>query len=873
MSYGLKIQEKHVSTQLRNKLASVEYADLIQPDIENGGTLEEICNIIRNWDVLKMADDLSGVIKTDKEHTEAEDEKVSISYNHQLAPASTRLSIDSAEAFGNEGTSKLQQAIFQRSVSCDAAPTVSASIESLSQPFEAPFGLDRIVPPSAAKRARGRPRKDFPRPPKRHLAPTVSSKAMRGRGRPRRDDNVHHKIIEHYCVLCNLSESSVLGQGKLTHFNPSKDFNCFESMEQKAKSLEKNPEISSESGNEFKLLFKKQKSLESSSEHLKIQRSKSLQNLSGKSSMISDLFHELEATGFKSTPASSDIFEPSGELYAHFNCAAWSVGVTKTFEKELSNVDKAVRCSKCDRYGASVKCCTADCTKIYHYPCAIVSGALQNANSFKIICSVHRELAFSFGVLCMACHGSGDLSQLILCTSCANYYHGNCLEPAITPSPDVRAGWQCFDCKVCQNCRRPEDSNKMLICNTCDKGYHAFCVKPPVASIPKSGWKCSACRMCGDCGARTPGNGPSSRWHLNYSVCDSCYQQRNKGVACPLCGKAYRQCSQRKVMRHCTICQKYIHPECDRRTGMNSMNYVCPLCISNDGRHLDESYVEHHIKDTYQGSCSRDSFLSGNEDTLSSEGSDSYIEAPCSKVSSRRTSSEQQPKRKKRASKSKFKSYAVPDEIFFPTSAFLPKEYKTEDDDPSDDNKMVLASATDEFVLCQDLCVMCGSFGKGEEGRLIACAQCGQCYHSYCANSNAIYLAEIIFYVILYNLTKFESSKLKKKSKAMITFMSVFIHIAMTNKNIKLTYFRKKNFFFFNYDKCFCIFSNKSYWYMQQTLEFSIIIYKKNFMNTIIFFFNKFYHILLIKLLKLSLFFSSILTNSYYLYIVTINSS
>ncbi|GFU34439.1 hypothetical protein NPIL_626702 [Nephila pilipes] len=749
-----------------------------------------------------MADDLSGVIKADKVLTETEDEKVSIPYNHQIAPTSTRLSIDSAEAFGNEGTSKLQQAVFQRSVSCDAVSAVSASVDSLSKPFEAPFGLDRIVPPSAAKRARGRPRKDFPRPSKRHIAPAVSSKVMRGRGRPRRDDNLHHKIfpgrprfrgkkfyfpmshashkiqdaqlnkdlyedvssnlksgstiqekilppsniipdnelkIEHCCVLCNLSESSVLGQGKLTHFQPSKNFNCFESMEQRAQSVEKNVEVSSESGSEFKLLFKKQKSLESSSENLKIQRSKSLQSLSGKSSMINDLFHELEATGFKTSPASNEIFEPTGALHAHFNCAAWSVGVTKTFEKELYNVDKAVvtaafqRCSKCDRYGASVKCCTSECTRIYHYPCAIVSGALQNANSFKIICSVHRELAFSFGVLCMACHGSGDLSQLLLCTSCANYYHGNCLEPAITPSPDVRAGWQCSDCKVCQNCRHPEDSSKMLVCNTCDKGYHAFCVKPPVASIPKSGWKCSACRMCGDCGARTPGNGPSSRWHLNYSVCDSCYQQRNKGVACPLCGKAYRQCSQRKGMRHCIICQKYIHPECDRRTGMNSMNYVCPLCTNNDGRHLDESYVEHHIKDTYQGS-SRDSFLSGNEDTLSSEESDGYIEAPCSKVSSRRTSSEQQPKRKKRASKPKFKSYAVPDEIFYPMSAFLPKEYKTEDDDPSDDNKMVLASATDEFVLCQDLCVMCGSFGKGEEGRLIACAQCGQCYHSYCAS-------------------------------------------------------------------------------------------------------------------------------------------
>lgn len=27
---------------------------------------------------------------------------------------------------------------------------------------------------------------------------------------------------------------------------------------------------------------------------------------------------------------------------------------------------------------------------------------------------------------------------------------------------------------------------------------------------------------------------------------------------------------------------------------------------------------------------------------------------------------------------------------------------------------------------------MCGSFGLGAEGRLLACAQCGQCYHPFC---------------------------------------------------------------------------------------------------------------------------------------------
>ncbi|MED6258527.1 hypothetical protein ATANTOWER_008583 [Ataeniobius toweri] len=50
-------------------------------------------------------------------------------------------------------------------------------------------------------------------------------------------------------------------------------------------------------------------------------------------------------------------------------------------------------------------------------------------------------------------------------------------------------------------------------------------------------------------------------------------------------------------------------------------------------------------------------------------------------------------------------------------------------------NTVVLFSNTDKFVLLQDMCVVCGSFGKGMEGQLLACAQCAQCYHPYCVNS------------------------------------------------------------------------------------------------------------------------------------------
>lgn len=54
--------------------------------------------------------------------------------------------------------------------------------------------------------------------------------------------------------------------------------------------------------------------------------------------------------------------------------------------------------------------------------------------------------------------------------------------------------------------------------------------------------------------------------------------------------------------------------------------------------------------------------------------------------------------------------------------------------DEDSENKLVLCSAKDKFVLTQDMCVMCGALGTDQEGCLIACVQCGQCYHPYCAS-------------------------------------------------------------------------------------------------------------------------------------------
>ena len=150
--------------------------------------------------------------------------------------------------------------------------------------------------------------------------------------------------------------------------------------------------------------------------------------------------------------------------------------------------------------------------------------------------------------------------------------------------------------------RYTSEQSKMLSCDSCNKGYHVYCLKPPMSQGSKytrGGWKCKVCvlansssafllfvhvvlspisrpwlsidamlsivfdcdfspqrcRCCADCGAKSPGNGLTSRWHLNYSICDSCYQQRNKGNFCPVCGKSYRKFTD-VAMVQCDSCQR-----------------------------------------------------------------------------------------------------------------------------------------------------------------------------------------------------------------------------------------------------------------------------------------------------------------------------
>ncbi|XP_076827373.1 LOW QUALITY PROTEIN: histone-lysine N-methyltransferase 2C [Brachyhypopomus gauderio] len=68
-------------------------------------------------------------------------------------------------------------------------------------------------------------------------------------------------------------------------------------------------------------------------------------------------------------------------------------------------------------------------------------------------------------------------------------------------------------------------------------------------------------------------------------------------------------------------------------------------------------------------------------------------------------------------------------------SCFVETPYVVkEEEENTMHNTVVMFSSSDAFTLKQDMCVVCGSFGQGAEGQLLACSQCGQCYHPFCVS-------------------------------------------------------------------------------------------------------------------------------------------
>ncbi|XP_033611222.1 histone-lysine N-methyltransferase 2C [Cryptotermes secundus] len=610
------------------------------------------------------------------------------------------------------------------------------------------------------------------------------------------------------CALCNLGERSQLGQGDLMRFSCPEGFTPHKSSPASADRSDA-VEMMSPSSETYAGDAVDRESVGSGGD--KSPRGGGVSAVTGRRQKCmaksrnpslgssAEQLDELSVVGYPEEPEVGSLFESSGHFYVHQSCALWSSGVTRTEDLVMENVGPAVleaskrRCSYCSHFGATITCIVTTCTRVLHFPCAAASGAFQDCKTVTMVCSQHLDqvpLLLSGEVTCMTCFALGDVSNLMMCTNCGHHYHGSCVGLALLPGnmlncdllmcmqqnlERLRAGWQCPDCRVCQVCRQPEDDSKVMLCEKCDKAYHAQCLRPIVTTIPKIGWKCKCCRVCSDCGSRTPGAGLSSRWHAHYTVCDSCYQQRNKGFSCPLCRRAYRAAAYREMVQ-CGRCRKFVHGMCDGDADLTTYNrkkesnpdyeYVCPICKprTQPGREMlpkrKDSTEDGGLESSLTGSqeslyVAEDSGMEveySSSDKYSDEGPMRAIglgkgKPFCAKkklgfssISGRGKVISGYQKRqrvtdfgRKRAPKAKMRGiFGVPGLGLQRPQA--DSSFNKSEEEPGVENRLVLCSAKDKFVLTQDICVMCGAIGIDQEGCLIACAQCGQCYHPYCVN-------------------------------------------------------------------------------------------------------------------------------------------
>uniref|UniRef100_A0A8C5RGX4 Retinoic acid induced 1 n=1 Tax=Laticauda laticaudata TaxID=8630 RepID=A0A8C5RGX4_LATLA len=96
--------------------------------------------------------------------------------------------------------------------------------------------------------------------------------------------------------------------------------------------------------------------------------------------------------------AESPLPDPAGETQEHWvheACAVWTAGVYLVAGKlyglqEAIKMAADVRCSGCQRVGATIGCSHKGCTQTFHYTCALDEGCLLAEETFLLNCPKHK---------------------------------------------------------------------------------------------------------------------------------------------------------------------------------------------------------------------------------------------------------------------------------------------------------------------------------------------------------------------------------------------------------------------------------------------------------------------------------------------------
>lgn len=410
---------------------------------------------------------------------------------------------------------------------------------------------------------------------------------------------------------------------------------------------------------------------------------------------INDMFE------FATTTTAPTVNETS-YFFAHVNCCAWSYGLETHSDRSTPvNLDKLAyeslikKCTVCNLYGASVKCCYGDCSEIYHYPCARLAGCFMHTPTHKVLCHSHIRHANTLfdqsDLNCLLCDSADKPYDQLCCTSCGSLFHGSCLSPPIkSAAPFVRLGWQCADCKLCQTCRQPGDDSKVVVCDSCDKCYHTYCLRNSnsVANSSPNGWQCDSClkqlsliKICSTCQHPLLLSEPAN---VHSGYCEHCTSSK-RAIAKQTTG------SSKPTSKPATATSK------KKQTSSKKSNNG-----KTSGRNQKRSGQLGTVNTRSGGRAGRDTTGKNSSDVKRVGGTNE---------NSQDGESSQQ-------------GY-IDNE---PTIGQIKR------DDQDHHAVTIISSVNDSFILKHDMCLTCGSFGTlNEADAALACSQCGQCFHNYCS--------------------------------------------------------------------------------------------------------------------------------------------
>ena len=176
--------------------------------------------------------------------------------------------------------------------------------------------------------------------------------------------------------------------------------------------------------------------------------------------------------------------------------------------------------------------------------------------------------------VCYLCGSFGDNEDFMFCNICQEGYHYYCISKSYIDENKFQRlksnpCWNCPKCKLCQFCNKKSESHDCLVCETCDNLYHLNCIYPQVGVLFTSEWRCEECFKCSRCGSNklfsenlNIENGTiQPEFCENFKWCYECGLKLAYFKFCKICKK---------------FCQKTICPS-NAKNETRSLQYISPI--------------------------------------------------------------------------------------------------------------------------------------------------------------------------------------------------------------------------------------------------------------------------------------------------------